>query len=294
MKLDKRAEAETACRLALPIDERLAADFPAVPDHRSHLARDHYILGLRLTEFGKWTEAETAYRQALPIQEKLVAEFPDVPGYRVQLARSCVDLGILLYLREEVTAALDWWAKALPLLETVLAHDPSVAIARKFLRTAHWFRARTLLKRARFAEAVQEADRALAQESNRALALDDGPPALALRLFRSLALAAQTGDHARAAAEVEVINRDDKVSGDTLYAAACACALASTAMKEDAQRTEVYASQAVLLLRRARAADYFKDDRHIQALKTNPDFNGLWERADFEALMTQLNLPTRR
>ena len=66
----------------LAIQEKLAADFPAVPDYRQELAGSHNNLGSLLADLGKRAEAEEQYRQALAIQEKLAADFPAVPDYR--------------------------------------------------------------------------------------------------------------------------------------------------------------------------------------------------------------------
>jgi serine/threonine protein kinase/tetratricopeptide (TPR) repeat protein len=280
--LGKRAEAEAEYGRALAIQEKLAADFPAVPEYRDYLARHHNNLGILLYELGKPTEAEAAYRRALAIQERLAADFPAVPAYRVGLAGTYVNFGILVSDRGESAAALDWYAKAIPLLEAVLAQDSRVAIAREFLRNAHRHRAVALRRLARHAVAVQDCDRALA--------LDDGSKRSVIRLERAKALSAQTGDHARAAAEAEELTRGDKVSGETLYAAAGVYAFSSAAVKDDEKRQESNAAQAVGLLRRAQAADYFRGGGHVEELKADPDFAALRGREEFQALLKELEV----
>jgi tetratricopeptide (TPR) repeat protein len=103
--LGKRSEAEAAYRAALGIQERLAADFPAVPEYRQDLANSHNNLGIVLDQPGKRAEAEAAYRAGLQIRERLAADFPALPEYRQELAASQQYLGRLL-------AGLGKWAEA--------------------------------------------------------------------------------------------------------------------------------------------------------------------------------------
>src|SRR5204863_177228 len=93
--LGNRAEAEAAYRAALEIHEKLAADFPAVPDYRKDLAASHINLGLLLAGLVNRTGAEAAYRAALAIREKLAADFPTMPAYRQELATSQLALADL-------------------------------------------------------------------------------------------------------------------------------------------------------------------------------------------------------
>jgi serine/threonine protein kinase/tetratricopeptide (TPR) repeat protein len=278
--LGRRAEAEAAYRQGLAHQEKLAAAFPAVTIYRRLLATSHYALGLLLRERGKRAEAEAAHRQGMALRETLAADFPAVPDYRIELASTYCNLGLLLHDRGESAAALDWYAKAIPLLEAALAQDSRVAYARDHLRDAYWARANALRRLARPAESVQEYDRALVR--------DDGSKRSEIRVDRAAALAAQTGDHARAAAEAEELTRGDTVSGGTLYVAAGVYALASAAVKDDAPRQESYAARAVALLRRAQAADYFNDGGHVEDLKTDPDFAALRGREDYRALLKEL------
>ena len=94
--MGKRPEAEEQYRKALAIQEKLVAEFPAVPEYRRDLALSHNNLGILLSGLRKRPEAEEQYRKALAIQEKLVAEFPAVPEYRKDLAGSHNNLGDLL------------------------------------------------------------------------------------------------------------------------------------------------------------------------------------------------------
>ena len=71
-------EAQEQYRKALAIQERLVADFPAVPEYRQSLARSHHNLGVLLKEMGKRPEAEERYRKVLAVREELVVDFPKI------------------------------------------------------------------------------------------------------------------------------------------------------------------------------------------------------------------------
>ena len=66
--------------------EKLAADFPAVPDYRWGLASSHISLGQMLAGQGERAEAEAEYRAGVALAETLAADFPAVPQYRSNLA----------------------------------------------------------------------------------------------------------------------------------------------------------------------------------------------------------------
>jgi serine/threonine-protein kinase len=69
--LGQGADAEAAYRAALALRERLAADFPAVPEYRRDLATSHNNLGNLLRGRGQAGAAEAAFRAALAAQERL-------------------------------------------------------------------------------------------------------------------------------------------------------------------------------------------------------------------------------
>src|SRR5262249_16040961 len=77
----KATEAEPEFRRALEIQEKLAADHPAVTEFRSRLANCHNNLGNLLSETGKATEAEPEFRRALEIRRKLAPDTPKVPDH---------------------------------------------------------------------------------------------------------------------------------------------------------------------------------------------------------------------
>jgi serine/threonine protein kinase/tetratricopeptide (TPR) repeat protein len=176
-KLARSEEAIDAFKKALAIETKLVADFRSVPRYRQDLAMSCVNLGELLTILRRLDEADAAYARALPIREKLARDFPADRSYAVELAGCYAGMGNVVRVRGEPEAALDWYARALARLEPVLADEPRLALARRFASTAHAARAVALLKLDRFAEALQDLDRALA--------LDDGQRREELRRLRA-------------------------------------------------------------------------------------------------------------
>jgi tetratricopeptide (TPR) repeat protein len=91
--------AEESLRHALPVFEKLAADFPdrrsQTQEARGYCQRD---LALVLQRAGKPQEAEKAFQQSLGIWAELAAANPKAPGYRNALA---YDYGLLGDLYQE-------------------------------------------------------------------------------------------------------------------------------------------------------------------------------------------------
>ena len=82
----RHTEADKAFRESLAISEKLAAEFPNVPNYRGNMAICHNRLGILLKGEGRLDEAEKAYRESLTIGKKLTEDFPNVPDYRYNFA----------------------------------------------------------------------------------------------------------------------------------------------------------------------------------------------------------------
>jgi hypothetical protein len=172
--------------------------------------------------------------------------------------------------------SVEYFDKSIALLEPLVKHDPRLATERRFLRNAHLGRALALVELARHADAVKDWDRALELNS----VPGDEPE---LRASRAQSLA-RAGGHVNAVAEANALAAAKEVTGDTLYDLACVCALASTAVKDNAQLQDQYAARAVELLRQAVAKGY----KDIDHLKKDDDLKPLRQREDFRKLMEEL------
>jgi tetratricopeptide (TPR) repeat protein len=258
----------------MDLQEKLAAEFPAVPAYRNVLAGIHHNLGGLLRILGKPAEAEAAYRRALDLYGKLSAEFPGVPEYRVDQAGTCCALGNLLSQSGRPADALPWYARSVELLNGQSA-EPADATARRYLRTAHWGRAEALGKMGHFADAVPDWDQAIASA--------DGGQRSAFRWQRADCLA-RAGRAAEAIAAANALTASPSASPAMLYKAACICSLASAAAKGDAPLRDDAATRAVELLRRAAAKGW----RDGAALSNDSAFGPLRPRADYVELLWDL------
>jgi eukaryotic-like serine/threonine-protein kinase len=276
--LGKRGEAEAESRAALTIREKLAADFPTVPAYRQELASSHNNLGRLLADLGKRGEAEAEYRAALTIYEKLAADFPGVPDYEIELGCIYSNLGNLRSDQGRQQDALAEYAKAIRCLE-VLAEDKRLVKAREFARNAFVGRARALTELKRYAEALQDWDRAIE--------LDDSEEKTASRVERAVTLI-RSGDHARAVAEANALAAEKAVTGDTLYDAACVLSIGSSVVKQDAKLQQQYAVRAVELLTLAKGQGYFKDAQNVEHMNKDSDIDPLRQREDYKKLLAEL------
>jgi serine/threonine protein kinase len=131
-------------RRALAAWERLAADFPAVPDFRADLATAHVILARLLEYAGRTEQAVAVLGRAAELAEALAEGYPGVARYRDQQGSVSETLGglllvtdhpgdALLYLRRAAASASDPYrlchvAELLVLSRDPGARDPALAI----------------------------------------------------------------------------------------------------------------------------------------------------------------------
>jgi serine/threonine-protein kinase len=133
ISLGQHEEAVSAFSRALHLYEKLASDFPAVPQYRSDLAMSRNNLGLVYSELGRWAEAEAAYRAALVDREKLTADFPTMPDVWANTADSHNKLGHLLWRLRRWPDAETAFRAALTTREKLIAIFPTVSDYRRDL-----------------------------------------------------------------------------------------------------------------------------------------------------------------
>jgi hypothetical protein len=141
------------------------------------------------------------------------------------------------------------------------------------LQNARAGRAKTLSLLRRHAEALRDWKRALELDGN-----SGGGP----RLGQAIA-GVHPEDAAKAVAEADLLAAGKDVAGQTLYDAACVCALAA-GKTNDVPTRERYAALAVALLREAVAKGY----ADLPRMNTDKDLDSLRDRADFRELVAGL------
>jgi hypothetical protein len=78
------------------------------------------------------------------------------------------------------------------------------------------------------------------------------------------------------------------MAGGQLYDMACVCSLASSAAKGDPLLAERYAALAVVLLRKAKDAAYFREPSKVADMKADTDIEPLRGRADYQTFLGEL------
>jgi len=335
------AEAETAYLNALKIEEQLVRDNPGVPsyavdqagtccnlgslctdkadyqaarswfnkaggilevvlrkDSRNDLARRYLRftqMGLAslLRQIGTKEEALAAYRQVVTSVEQWVRADPGSTEAAVFLAGSQCNLGNRLRENHQLEPALEEYDRAIEILEAVLRKDAKHTMAQANLCYSLQARAVILSKfKGRHKEALNDLRRAkeCAPEGEGEW----------VRATRACVLARQ-GDHEQATAEASAVLGSRQPDSSTLAFAACAYALAATAVSgaknpaaaEREKLVEAYATRAVVLLTRAHADGYFDTQALIDEFKSDDDFKLLRPRADFKKLMAAVERKTK-
>jgi serine/threonine protein kinase len=287
--LKQTAEARKSYEEAISLERKLVSAAPAVTRYEMKLAEYLDNLGAFLIDTNDLESAEVQLISALEIEERLVREHPDFTDYRVSLGGVCRNIASLMNRRGKATAALAWLDHSIAVLEITQAGAPENAIAREALGVAKVVRP-TIAFKARFLSFKDSVP-----EWDRFLTLYNGMNRDFPRSQRAVALA-RRGEHAKAVAEAEALARGDGVSGETLFGVARAHAVAATAARKDAKlaaerRMELsdrYDRQAVEMLRRAKQAGWFDMASRREAVVSDGDFIQLAARADFKALLAEL------
>jgi hypothetical protein len=156
-----------------------------------------------------------------------------------------------------------------------------------FLRNSYWGRAKalTLLRKHDAADA----------DWDRALALSPAAQRLDFGLDRAYARA-YAGDYLRAARDAEEFVAMPNLDGVSLYNLACVQALnarhavadATRPLPEREKRAENCARGALVLLKRAAKASYFRDPKTVEHVTKDEDLASLRQRDDFRAFVASL------
>jgi serine/threonine-protein kinase len=268
--------------------QRLVEAHPHVAGYQADLATANNNLGVFYRNEGRDDLAEPYYRAAQETYQRLVDAYPQVTGYTVSLGGAQFNRGNLSCDLGQQAEALTWFARSRATLEGVLKKEPRQALANAFLPLAYGGEALALARLQRHAEA--------ARSLQAAFKLCPGRAPADLKYFRVL-VEALAGRHAPAVAEANDAAKDPELTSRQLVGLAGACALAAEAVARDTQLLatqgkrlrEEYAVQAMALLRKARAAGYFKAGPTIDQLGQSPDLAALRPRADFQQFVRELN-----
>ena len=111
---------------------RLASEFPEVPEYRQKVTDTSIQLNILLAE-ARPLEAERVIQEALAEQEKFVAAFPEVPEYANVLGRDYYGIGRFLVGRGNPTGAEPYLERAIRHHRAVLKEDSKNPTYRSYL-----------------------------------------------------------------------------------------------------------------------------------------------------------------
>ncbi len=312
--LGNRDEGEKFYLQALDLHEHLLAGPGVVRAYAFDLADTACDLGRRYRNWGQPDKARRLFRRVEQTFHALEARPPLAAILALQMAEYLRLYGPPeegLAWQEKLISSLEashrrepantYYAAALP--ASIKAHALCcVELHRPAEALRDWERLRALggapppdmllihalccMELNRYAEALQDWEQLRAQ---------GGPLLAELRIYRAKCLAKQRA-HAEAAAEAEALAATPELSGEDLYHLAVVFAASLGALRQDAalppaeaERTaEHYASQALALLTRARAAKFFQTDAAREHFAADADFDPLRSRADFRQFLTTL------
>jgi len=279
----RTAEAVRHTLRAVALQTALAREFPWIDDHQAVLAEHYLILAVFYDSLGRKADATAAADHADRLLRALVARHPGEIHYALPLAMVCINRASLLSQPAENKAALALLTEAAELTEDALRREPTLGHARQTAISAHRGRADTLVTLGRFAEAVPDWDRLIEL---------DPPNAWAGRVHRATLLA-RAGEHARAAAEAQALEKEATISANGLYdcaliyveAVRSAWADSRLPTKDRAALTERYAVRSVALLQKLQSRGFFNDPNHARTLRESEALWLLRGREDFRRLM---------
>jgi tetratricopeptide (TPR) repeat protein len=136
----------------LAIFERLAAEFPNVPEYREGLAQNYQCGVLPVVVAELLSDVDTAYCKELAIRERLAAEFPDLPEYREELAECLCRRGIRVTRCREDAEALPALRQSIAIRETLVSDFPHLIEYRKSLAESYMHLGFALLTAGKHAE----------------------------------------------------------------------------------------------------------------------------------------------
>jgi tetratricopeptide (TPR) repeat protein/tRNA A-37 threonylcarbamoyl transferase component Bud32 len=291
------ASAEAPCRRAIALHTELARDFPGVLIYRHYLANHWSLLAdMLLDKTDRSKEALPASQEAIQLLDKLTAEYPTVPAYRNDLAISLSTSGIILDTLGHRDDAERAFRRSVEVGKGLVKDFPDVpeyenglAVWQRNLAELLMMRGKTQAARSVAQDAVQHARNAVRQASQNAAyrkTLSDACQFLAEVLV-------ELQEHAAAASAArdipQVVPHDAQARYDSARVLAACVPLAESDWKlsaEDRQRrAEVYAGQAIDVLRQAMGAG-FPD---INALKNEPRFKPLHKSKAFQEILSKLS-----
>jgi tetratricopeptide (TPR) repeat protein len=300
LNVEKRPEEGLAFSLkSLALRKKLIEAQPGLPEHWSNLGRTLQVLAFQYRDLGKLAEAEQTLQEAVAMARRAVEQQPRLADLQVSRCIAHGNLATFYARHRQPEKAIPHLREAAALRTKFLERFPSNTPQRLYLAGTYLNLGEQLTQ----LHELEEARRAFAEgiKTLEAVPMQDGKPARQVQALRTeigpayACVLARLGRHAEAAETVEALLTQPGVPPQSVYRAACALGLASSAANADAalaaerQRlVERYAGRALALLKQAQAAGFFKDPARVEALTKTADLAPLRSRDDFRQWLGEL------
>jgi tetratricopeptide (TPR) repeat protein len=257
-------------------------------------------LGTNYRDVGRTEEAEALLKEAESTLVTLVHDYPENTQYQLSLADVYSDLGLLYNDNmSQSDRAEVLYLRALQIREKVAKDHPEVlhyvflvGLSHRRMGTAALHGDRLDVAPTRYDSAIEWLERAA----------NKGHPEapyhlLMTRILRASALT-KHGEYLKAIDQAETFVREGGLDNGQLYNVCCIFGLASDAAASDsklsppdrARLKAQFADRAMELLRQAVAGGL----RNVAGIKNDKDLTCLHSRADFQKLIQELELKTKR
>ena len=277
---------------AIRVREKLVREHPEEAVDRYGLAIGYSNLALLYRDTGRTAEADALYGKCEPLLTGLVRERPDEEAWASALAQTLRNWGCLLNGAHRPNEARGLLTRAVQIMERLLLEDPLNSESHDLLLGCLVARMNncTLLQLA--AEGATDWQRALALSVKRN-SWDE--------LCIGVLWDARFGAHALAAARAEHLAKQAGITSTNRFQLAKAYAQGAQAAYQDAQlsaadkgrQAEQYAAAALALLAELGQDGFFKDAASVACLKTDNDLKPLFQRPDYQKLITRLQNSSR-
>lgn len=266
--------AEDAFKAALEAVQALERDFGPLPRHGQWLASVHNGMGVVFQRTDRRDAAKRSYEKTVEINERLHSDHPRVADYSASLGLGYKNMGDITRDPRNPGIAFGWYGRAVEQLTSLLRDRPGDSQTRQYLAMTHAGRADFSRILGRFADALEDWDRAIE--------FDDGPArAMRADLASSLAGADRWSE---AVDEVTELTRSGDWTADhwlgfaKIYAAASARGIAGH---------QECADRAIACLTSAVAAGF----QNVVALEQDEAFEPIRWREDYQKLVEALPKP---
>jgi serine/threonine-protein kinase len=281
-------DAEKLLAEGLLIRKRLAEAQPDDPELQRDLAASYESLGHLGAARLNPRKAADSYEPALAILKRLAAEHPDVLAYKIDVGGCLCNLGNMAAASGQYEPAVTHlYNPAIAALDPAVQKAARAPHAKEYLGNALGGRATCYRRLGRYAEAVDDLDRAVR--------LADGETRARFLVTRAIARA-QAGDHRRAVTEAEELAdsapllRFAPVDVAAVYSHAIAATGKDAKLSQPERETAAneYAARALEHLKKARAAGFFADPGAVKYYRDSVYWEALRPYPAFQQLLTDL------